>query len=136
MIGIDTNVLLRWLLGSSVLPEDAPDQAEALERLKQMADETFFINHVVLAEAIWVLRRGAKLSRKETVSILERLLMTGNVEFQAPEIVEAAVKHLSALPGDFADHLIGEINKQHGCITTFTFDKIASKSPNFSDLTR
>jgi predicted nucleic-acid-binding protein len=38
--------------------------------------------------------------------------------------------------GDFSDHLIGEINKQNGCRTTLTFDKAASRSPQFSELQR
>lgn len=136
MIGIDTNILLRWLLGTSASPDASAPQTKALEKLNAMVSESFFVNHVVLAETIWVLRRGAKLTRKEVVPVLQQLLETAVLEFEAPEIVHSALSHLKNFPGDFSDHLIGEINKQHGCTTTLTFDKAASKTPNFSDLTR
>ena len=34
------------------------------------------------------------------------------------------------------DHLIDEINSRNGCRTTVTFDKAASKSSHFTELTR
>jgi predicted nucleic-acid-binding protein len=136
MIGIDTNVLLRLVFGASVQGGDAPEQRQAIEALVRQTDENFFINHVVLAESMWVLRRRAKLSRQAIAEAVEQLLDAANAAIQEPAVVRAAVQMFADYPGDFSDHLIGEINKQSGCRTTLTFDKAASRSPQFSELQR
>src|SRR5262245_31885016 len=79
MIGIDTNILLRWLLDDSVA-EDAPHQAALVSKLIVESKETFFVNHVVIAEAVWVLRHRAGQPKKAIAEILNRLLNSFNVK--------------------------------------------------------
>lgn len=73
MIGIDTNVLLRWLVRDQLIGEPALAQSEALSALFDKSEEAFFINEIV---------------------------------------------------------------SRNGCRTTMTFDKAASKSSHFTELTR
>lgn len=135
MIGIDTNIVLRWL-GDELVEDDNGHQAEALGLLDEMCGEAVFIKHVVVAETIWVLRRRMKFTRQASVALLRKILDTTDIVVPEADIVIEAVERFSEYRGDFSDHLIGAINRRNGCSTTYTFDKAASKSPHFSELQR
>ncbi len=127
MTGLDSNVLLRWIIDDPTAPEQA---AIVRERL---ASETgpLFVNSVVLAETVWVLRRRAKLGPEQVANVVDGLLNAPTVRLQQPDAVADALASFLKNPGGFADHLIGEINRHAGCKTTLTVDKAASKSPLF-----
>jgi predicted nucleic-acid-binding protein len=133
MIGIDTNILLRWLYDGS-FSQDSAEQASLVSDLLMNSDEVFYINHIVLVETIWVLLRKMKLGRAVVADVVERLTGLSNVEIESREVVERALASFLRYPGDFTDHLIGEINAAAHCETTFTFDRAAAKSPKFSEL--
>lgn len=128
MIGLDTNVLLRWLIDDSIAPDDASAQTDLVMQTILDSTETFFVNHVVLAETMWVLRNKAGQSRDVVSDIADRLLHSANIEIQDRRVVEAAIDSYRREPGDFADHLIGQVNRAARCATTLTFDRKASKS--------
>ncbi|WP_426226898.1 PIN domain-containing protein [Pararhizobium sp. DWP3-4] len=136
MIGVDTNVLLRWLIDAQMVDDDAPDQTRVVEDLILQSGEQFFVNHIVIAETIWVLRN--KVGQKKNIirDVVERILHSANVVVLDSDTVSSALNTFINYPGDFSDHLIGEVNRKNGCRTTMTFDKAASKSPNFSELKR
>ncbi len=134
MIGIDTNILLRWLLDDSIVPDDAPHQTNLVLRLVLEEEESFFVNHVVIAETIWALKNKVGQSKAVIEEVMRRLLSSFNVEIDRKDTVEEALASFLAHPGDFADHLIGKINRHAGCRTTMTFDKAATKSPDFTQL--
>lgn len=136
MIGIDTNILLRLLLTDESEPDRVSNQFSRARKLVAETEEEFFINHVVLAETVWVLRQKAKFDKTSIASAIRQMNDLQNVILQDEPAVLAALDVFENLPGDFSDHLIGELNARYGCRTTFTFDKAASKSPNFSELTR
>lgn len=135
MIGIDTNILLRWLMADALTEEDDLDQAVLVGGFMAAEGDKLFVNHIVLVETIWVLKRRVKLSRASLVSVMREILDSAMVVAD-PQTVKSAIDMFSRYPGDFSDHLIGEVNRQNGCRTTMTFDKAASKSPNFSELQR
>ena len=64
MTGLDTNVLLRYLLRDE--PIQAARAARALER-----DERFLVSSVVLCELVWVLETGYGFSRTQVAATLE-----------------------------------------------------------------
>jgi predicted nucleic-acid-binding protein len=132
VIGLDTNVVLRWLLAHLIA--DAPDQIRQVEKAMAGRSDRLFINLVVVAETIWVLRNRVGQSRQSIKDIVDRLLNTAGVEIERRKAVEAAVASFAKGPGDFADHLIGQINRDAGCATTWTFDKAATKSPQFTQI--
>lgn len=111
MIGIDTNVLLRWLVDAGTM-DDAPDQTRAVEDLILHSEEQFFVNHIVIAETIWVLRNG--MGQKKTIirDVIERILHAANVTVLDPDCVSSALNSFLNYPGDFSDHLIGEVNRK------------------------
>lgn len=136
MIGVDTNVLLRWLVRDQLIGEAEFDQQQALSSLFESGDEQLFINEIVVAEIAWVLKQRAKLPKAQIVDVIDGLLNMERMVVKDKEILLAALDRYSQFPGDFSDHLIGEVNTRNGCRTTLTFDKAAAKSEHFTELTR
>lgn len=131
MIGLDTNILLRWLLDD----DSASGQSDAA-RIILESNETFFVNNIVLAETVWVLRNKAGQSRKVIETIVMRLIASANVEMESENTVHRALDAFVGGKADFADYLIAEVNAAAGCSTTLTFDRKAAQHPSFSRLTK
>lgn len=117
MIGIDTNILLRYLT------EDDPAQAKvavALIENQLSADEPGFLSLIVVVETAWVLEDTFARSPVEIRAIVEQLLRVPQFVVEQPEIVELALARGHA---DLADSIIHEANLAHGCDVTMTFDR-------------
>ena len=127
MIGLDTNVLLRWIVNDPSAPEQSRRVAAALE-----APGTLYVNLVVLAETAWVLTHRAKFDRDLLADAVSGLLAAPGVKVEAPAAVDDALAGFRAGGGGFVDHLIGALNRRAGCTTTLTFDRAARRSPDFS----
>ena len=132
MIGLDTDILLRWLIDESIWPDDNPGQLQAVETLLSDDARSYFVNSIVLSEVLWILTKRAGQPKSVILEIIERLLLSANVEVQHREAVEATSKSFAANKSGIHDRLIAEINAQVGCETTFTFDKAASRTPGFT----
>lgn len=131
MIGIDTNVLVRFLT------LDDEEQVERVERLIDEAlarSEPLHIDSIVLCETAWVLRSVYGLSREEVAGALERIVDARQFSIEDRDSVRRAVASFRSGPGDFADYLIGERNRRIGCRTTMTFDQPLGSSPLFEGL--
>ena len=129
MIGLDTNVLVRYLA------QDDPKQAAAATRLieKELsAAERGFISLVVLAELCWVLKRLYSASADELLAAVEDLLNTPQFHLERRELVALTVRTLKAGKGaraGFVDALIAQLAALEGCSRTVSFDKGAVRSP-------
>ncbi|MCJ2052994.1 PIN domain-containing protein [Methylobacterium sp. J-070] len=136
MIGLDTDVPLRWLVDEAVWPDDAPDQtAKAAEALSRR-DAQFFVNAVVLAETIWILARPLRQKKLALAALIRRLLDTSNIAIGRRDAAEAALAAWTKGRRGFADHLIGAINRSAGCSTTLTFDQKAEPADAYTRLRR
>lgn len=128
MIGLDTNVLVRYLT------KDDPAQARsATQEIDQGAarEEMFFIAPVVLCELVWVLRSAYGLSRAEIGLTLDRILRTKQFEFTEKGLLWEALADYKSGKGDFSDDIIGRLGRNAGCIHTITFDTRLKSSPFF-----
>ena len=131
MIGLDTNVLVRYFA------QDSPEQAR---RAKLLIEEELtkaqpgFISTVTVAETVWVLRRSYAFSAEEAAIAVERLLRFENVVVQDELQVFSAALASRTGRGSFVDTLIGELAAKAGCQTTLTFDKGAARFPGFTRL--
>jgi predicted nucleic-acid-binding protein len=135
VIGLDTSVLLRWLIDDSIAEDDAPSQTALVEAAILDAGEVCYVNAVVTAETLWVVGKTLKQPRGVQTEIVERLLHSRNVEVGDRRAVMAALEGFrSGGSGGFVDHMIGALNRAAGCSTTLTFDEAASKSPDFIQL--
>jgi len=129
MIGIDTNVLVRYLA------QDDPDQtkiATAFIEDKCTKDNLGFINYITLCEMCWVLKRLYKTPKEQLAGIIEQLLRTTQLFVQEPQVVWIALEEFKADNADFPDCLIAQINLANYCSSTVTFDVRASNVAGFN----
>lgn len=127
MKGIDTNILVRYLV------RDDPAQFRAASRFIEndcSEQEPGFVNHVVLAELVWVLERGYKYARPEIVTALGALLLTSQLSIEHPDDARAALDEYQN-GADFADSLIAAANVRVGCEYTATLDRRAARRKGF-----
>lgn len=131
MIGLDTNVLLRYLT-----QDDTIQSKIATDFItKYCTDETpGFIGHIVLCELVWVLESNYKQGKNTVILLIQELLQISQLEILDSETVWRALHDFKNSNADFSDHLIGESNLVNGCTQTFTFDKKAGKQPSFKIL--
>lgn len=128
MIGVDTNVLVRYLL------RDDPLQFEKARRLIGRSigsGEPVLVSLLVLLETEWVLRSRYGLPKAQIVGALSALLETADVAFEDEPGVETALYTWKDGAADFADCLIGAHNTRLGCSSTATFDTKASRLAGF-----
>ena len=128
MIGLDTNVLVRYLV-----KDEKKQAARATAYIRKAIDEgeMCFISSIVLCELVWVLESAYDYERKEIFSILEKILLTKQLEVESQDMVRQAVHEYRQGSGDLADYLIGRTNQAHGCGHTVTFDRALKGSPHF-----
>lgn len=124
MIGLDTNVLVRYVLQDD--PRQSPRASRLIESLS--ADEPGFVPVVALVELAWVLGSGYKLSREQLAAVLETLLRSKELVLDRADIVTQALNRFTTGGADFADALIERIAAAAGCEQTMTFDAGAIKA--------
>jgi predicted nucleic-acid-binding protein len=122
MIGIDTNVLVRYLT------HDDPTQAAAANRVMRSLsfDSPGFLSLIVIAELVWVLSISYRYQKKEIEQVLENLLRSKELTIDRAEIVSQAFRAFRAGRADFADYLIERCAHSAGCEFTITFDEKAA----------
>jgi predicted nucleic-acid-binding protein len=123
MIGLDTNVLVRYLA-----QDDARQSAQAGKVIESFTAQTpGYVSIVTLTETIWVLQDAYARSRDDVAALVEALLQTEGVVVQMPEVVWQALHGFESSRADFADHLIERIGAAAGCEATLTFDRTAAR---------
>lgn len=128
MLGLDTNVLVRFLVHDD---EAQFEKARRLIKREASAGKNIFIGLLVLLETEWVLRSRYNLDKTEIIGAISRLLDSTEVEFEDEPGVEQALFIWKDCSADFADCLIGAHNRRLGCRATATFDARAVKLPGF-----
>lgn len=128
MIGVDTNVLVRFLTRDD--PAQFRKVIEFLETAKRDG-ERLFVNHIVLCECFWVLSFSYRLSKPVLIDVLEKLLLTQEFEFEAKDAVWTALASYRDSAADFSDCLVASSNTAAGCSATVTFDRDAASLANF-----
>lgn len=130
MIGLDTNILLR-----AALQDDAAQALLARRVVSRLdVDDPGYVNTVVLVELAWTLGTRFKYTRAEILAFIEAILESGAYTIADRDAVNAAVTRSRDDSMDFADALIGELNRLAGCRTTLTFDDGACRSSAFKKL--
>ena len=132
MIGIDTNVLVRYVV------QDDPRQAAAATHFIEATlsgEEPGWIASIVLCEFVWVLDAAYGYARNLIAATLQRLFEVDRFRLEAPSL---AWRALDAYRDgvDFADALIALGNEHAGCDYTATFDRGAARLRQAKVLTR
>ena len=128
MLGIDTNVLVRFLVQDD---EAQFEKARKLIKREVAAGRRVFVNQLVLMETEWVLRSRYAVPKNQIVEAISGLLDATDVQFEDEPAIEEALFMWKDTAADFADCLIGAKNRRLGCRATATFDGKASKLPGF-----
>ena len=128
MLGIDTNVLVRFLVRDD---EAQFEKARKLIKREVAAGRGVLVNQLVLLETEWVLRSRYSLAKNLIIQAISGLLDASDVRFEDEPAVEEALFIWKDSAADFADCLIGAKNRRLGCRATATFDMKASKLPGF-----
>jgi predicted nucleic-acid-binding protein len=135
VIGIDTNILLHWL----VAPDEwhigsSKAEANLVEKTLLVEGAEFFVNPIVVAETTWILEQKLKVGRASVCEVVDRLLYSANVIVGDASAVNAARQVYATSNIGFADCLIASINREAGCDYTLTFDKKASRQAGFRNI--
>ena len=124
MIGLDTNVLLRYLV-----QDDPVQSAKATEMIERRLTEIDpgFVSLVSILEIVWVLGSLYKRSSGQVADHVEMILAADTLEVQNEQQVYYAVVALRNGTGAFEDALIGSLGIWRGCSATLTFDERAAQ---------
>ena len=128
MLGLDTNVLVRYLVR-----DDQRQFGKARRLIKREADrnEPVLVSLLVFLETEWVLRSRYELSKPEILSAFSTLLDAADLVFEDEPSIEHALYSWKDSAADFADCLIQARHRQLGCAATATFDAKALKLAGF-----
>lgn len=131
MIGLDTNVLVRYLV-----QDDLSQARKATQVITKQctSEDPGFINRIVLCELVWVLESAYGYSKDTILGMLEKLLRTSQLKIEDIQSSWTAFRMYQKGKADFADCLLGTTNRLSGCDTTVTFDQAASKLEGFQRL--
>jgi predicted nucleic-acid-binding protein len=94
-------------------------------------DNPAFVDRVALCEMVWVLSAGYGFGRAEIAGVIQKLLGSLDTVLEDEDAVHAALQAFQTRGLDFADALIGEVNRHRGCEATVTFDRKAAKLDGF-----
>lgn len=129
MIGLDTNVIVRYLT------QDDPRQAATAARVfeRELSDEEpGFVSLITLCETAWVLADCYSADKAHVRAVVEGLLSSRQLVVEEAEVVWKALRAWEGTAADFSDVLVGLVALAHGCGKVYTFDKAAAKLPGFA----
>ena len=129
MIGLDTNILVRYLTQDD--PVQARQATELIER-RLSPQNPGFISVVAMAETAWVLERAYRLDAADIATAIERVLQAAELIVENEQQVFTAMIALRDRRGSFSDALIAALGEHAGCDVTVTFDRKALRLPSFA----
>ncbi len=88
MIGLDTNILVRYLTQDD--PIQSPKATKLIER-RLTEEKPGFVSIVAMVETVWVLERACGLTPHEIVGAVERVLQTDVLVVENEQEVFAAM---------------------------------------------
>ena len=126
MIGLDTNVLLRYLT------QDDEVQFQSVLTLLRRKGAMFFIPDLVLVELDWVLSSIYQWTPTEIAEAFGRLLNVHNLAFEDEGRIRSSLRALRS-GADLSYELIVHRCHEMGCKNVATFDKgITKRHPGFA----
>ena len=122
MIGIDTNVLIRY-----ITQDDKTQSKKANNLIEQELSESVFgfVTLVSLIEIVWVLESCYEQKKSDLINVVGALLTTKQIKIERSDIAYLALKDFESGNGDFSDAVIARLSKAAGCTKVVTFDKKA-----------
>ena len=128
MIGLDTNILVRYLTQDD--PLQSLQATEIIER-RLTEEAPGFVSIVAMVEIVWVLERAYGLPAHRIAAAVERMLQTDVLVIENEQEVFTAMIALKEGQGSFADCVIAGLSARAGCSCTLTFDRKAARLSGF-----
>ena len=123
MIGLDTNVLVRY-----VMQDDAKQSPKATRLIESLdLENPGYITTVSIVELYWVLTTSYELTTGQAAQALDAVLRTKQFVVERADQVMRALRLFGDGKADFADCLIERAASGAGCTQVVTFDVKASK---------
>jgi predicted nucleic acid-binding protein len=111
---VDTNVLLRWLLGDH---KELSARAEAL--VQGAASASLLVTDIIVAEVVYVLRSTGR-DRRQTGEALLLIGRTAAFKYENEELVSSIISLLADTKLDFADcYLLARARREKLGLETF-----------------
>lgn len=124
MKGLDTNILVRFLVGDD---EQQGKQVYQILKKAEADKQELFVPLVVILELIWVLESVYEIKRQDIIDTLSELLLMPILKFEHQSALQYCMQSAPKNSYDLADLLIAHCAKEQGCETMMTFDKKAAK---------
>ena len=124
MIGLDTNVLVRY-----IMQDDAKQSLKATKIVEELdaVENSGYVTLVSIIELVWVLSASYELTRAQVAQALDSLTQAKQIKIESADQVIRALRVFKIGKSDFADCLIERSANSAGCEETVTFDVNASK---------
>ncbi|MCC5874223.1 MAG: type II toxin-antitoxin system VapC family toxin [Gammaproteobacteria bacterium] len=125
MIGIDTNVLVRYLT------QDEPTQSARATRFFESElgpDNPGYISIVVLVETVWVLQRLYRATPPEIRGTIRELLGSDRLHIDQRDVVGRAITIADEQGCGLADAIIFASAVHAGCSKVVSFDRGAVRA--------
>ena len=113
---IDTDVLLRWILG------DVPEQLMAADALLAKK-RTYHVADVALQEIVYVMERVAHLPRTVIADALQMIVAQANINCNRTLILKVLPLYLKHKTASFTDICLAVYAELGNCTPVYTFDK-------------
>ena len=124
MIGLDTNVLVRY-----IMQDDAKQSALANKLIEGLTEASpGYISLVAIVELVWVLESAYDLTRQQVTAALRNLLSVNVFKVDRVAVIASALRAYAEGTADVADCLIERSSALAGCRCTMTFDRAAAKT--------
>ncbi len=120
MIGLDTNILVRYLT------QDDPEQSAQANRLIETRctpQDPGYLPLLVLCELVWVLAGAYAYQKSLIIQVLEHLLASPELEVESHQFAASALRAYKTGTADFSDYVILFTNKGAGCERLYSFDR-------------
>lgn len=123
MIGLDTNILVRYFI------KDDPQQTRLAVNLifSLSPSEPGWIGVAIFMELDWVMNNLLKMKKDRVVEIFDTLLASRELVVENGETVREALHLYRFRNTDFSDCLIAASARAAGCSRTVTFDWVAAR---------
>lgn len=123
MIGVDTNVLLRFLVNDD--PQQNRIARETLAR--SGVDNPVFVSAVTLAETVWILTKTLGYPARDIANMVQNLLASDGVVMEHGDQLGQLFGRSGGSAAELTDYLIAWSGLAAGCRKTLTFDRRAAR---------
>jgi predicted nucleic acid-binding protein len=113
---LDTNCLLRWLLG------DLPEQIEAVTKLLA-SPETFLVADATIIEVIFVLEKIKKIDRKLIQKAVLAIMAQANIKCSREVFEETMSVYVSHPKLSVTDCYLSVLARRDKALPLYTFDR-------------